>query len=226
MRLMGGRGGLSSVTGSDHPNPARRPPAAATTSTELSRAEALRGLAGTLKDVSSVTGSRQTLRRHLLAASDAERAGDLKTGLNAARLANALAPDDLEVQEVLGRLERARSVEEAPMFEKRALAEEKAGQWSQAALSWLRVVQGRPQDPVSARHCANALLEANLDLKTARDLAVRAMEADPSLVAARTLLARIYVAAGMHSNARRELDAATKLDPGNEIVKNLLRELG
>jgi len=52
------------------------------------------------------------------------------------------------------------------------------------------------------------------------------VDADPTKVTLRTLLARIYVAAGMRSNAKRELEAATKLDPTNEIVKNLLRELG
>lgn len=222
MRLMGGRARPDGTTTSqmDIPNP-KQP-----VSTEASRADVLRGLAGSLRDVSNVTGSGQSLRRHLLAASDAERAGDLKGALSAIKLASALAPDDPRVSAELRRLEGIRSVEEAPMFETRALAEEQAGDWSGAALSWLRVVEGRPTDPVAARRCANALLEANLDLKKARDLAQRAVDHDPGLVDARVLLARIYVAAGMNSSARRELDAATKLDPRNEIVKNLLRQLG
>ena len=157
---------------------------------------------------------------------EAERNGDLKGALAAIRVAMALEPDDPRVANQLARLESLRSVEEAPMFEARALAEEKAGQWNAAALSWLRVVEGRPNDSVVAGRCAFALLEAKLDLKKARDLAQRALDADPNKVTSRTLLARIYVAAGMRSNAKRELEAATKLDPTNEIVKNLLRELG
>ncbi|MCA9575009.1 MAG: DnaJ domain-containing protein [Polyangiales bacterium] len=227
MRLMGGR---RITTGADLPNPlsartttvsqapvARNP--------EVTRGDVLRGLAGSLRDASMVTGSGQ-LRRHLVAAGEAEASGDIKGALGALKLAAGLAPDDATVLGHIQRLEGLRSVEEAPMFEKRALAEEKAGQWSQAALSWLRVVEGRPNDINAARSCANALLEANLDLKKARDLALRVVAVEPERVSSRTLLARIYVAAGMASSARRELDAATKLDPENEIVKNLLRELG
>lgn len=192
----------------------------------VSRSDVLRGLAGSLRDVSNVTGSGVSLRRYLAAAAEAEQAGEMKGALAAIRLALALAPGDQRVMDQFARLEGIRSAEEAPMFEQRALAEEKAGQWSSAALSWLRVVEGRPNDTAAAGRCAAALLEASLDLKKARDLAQRAVDADPTKVTLRTLLARIYVAAGMRSNAKRELEAATKLDPTNEIVKNLLRELG
>lgn len=223
MRLAGGRPREGS---SSNPDIQGVPAPGTGSESGVSRADVLRGLAGSLRDVSSVTGSGQSLRRHLATAVEAEREGNIKGALAALRLALALAPTDQRVADQLSRLESLRSVEEAPMFEARALAEEKAGQWNAAALSWLRVVEGRPNDSVAAGRCAAALLEANLDLKKARDLAQRALDADPNKVTSRTLLARIYVAAGMRSNAKRELDAATKLDPENEIVKNLLRELG
>jgi hypothetical protein len=35
---------------------------------------------------------------------------------------------------------------------------------------------------------------------------------------------RVLLAAGMRLNARRELEKAVKLDPQNEMIKNLLRE--
>lgn len=222
MRLAGGRPRTDSITA----DPVGGPPAGTASESGVGRTEVLRGLAGTLRDVANVTGSGQSLRRHLAAALEAERGGDLKGALAAMRLALALEPNDPRVANQLARLESLRSVEEAPMFEARAQAEEKAGQWNAAALSWLRVVEGRPNDTAAAGRCAAALLEANLDLKKARDLAQRALDADPNKVTSRTLLARIYVAAGMRSNAKRELEAATKLDPANEIVKNLLRELG
>ena len=223
MRLAGGRPRSDNSPRPDVPSG----PAPGTGSEPgVSRADVLRGLAASLRDVSSVTGSGQSMRRHLAAAAEAELAGDMKGALAGLRLAQALAPNEPRVEKELERLEGLRSADEAPMFEQRALAEEKAGNWSAAALAWLRVVEGRPNDAVAAGRCANALLEANLDLKKARDLAQKASDADPNKVTSRTLLARIYVAAGMRSNAKRELEAATKLDPENEIVKNLLRELG
>jgi tetratricopeptide (TPR) repeat protein len=225
MRLAGGRPRQDPSGPPDAPSPSS--PAPGTGSEPgVARADVLRGLAGSLRDASNVTGSGQSLRRHLAAAAEAEQQGNLKGALAALRLAIALVPDDQRVLQQLGRLEALRSAEEAPVFEQRAVAEEKAGQWASAALSWLRVVEGRPSDVNAAARCANALLEGNLDLKKARDLAQRAVDADPNKVTSRTLLARIYVAAGMRSNAKRELEAATKLDPENEIVKNLLRELG
>ncbi|HJL20961.1 MAG TPA: tetratricopeptide repeat protein, partial [Polyangiaceae bacterium LLY-WYZ-15_(1-7)] len=63
------------------------------------------------------------------------------------------------------------------------------------------------------------------DLRVAKDLAQRAVELAPKSLPARILLGRIFIAAGMKANAKRELEEAAKLDPKDEIVKNLLREL-
>jgi cytochrome c-type biogenesis protein CcmH/NrfG len=55
---------------------------------------------------------------------------------------------------------------------------------------------------------------------------VRSQELDPNAFDTLFLLGRIYVGAGMGASARKELEAAAKLDPSHEMVKNLLKELG
>ena len=39
------------------------------------------------------------------------------------------------------------------------------------------------------------------------------------------MLGKVYIAAGLKLNARRVLQAAAKMDPSNEMVENLLRDL-
>jgi Flp pilus assembly protein TadD len=55
--------------------------------------------------------------------------------------------------------------------------------------------------------------------------AQRLCELKPNDLVARRTLGRVYLAAGLQLNARRELERAAALDPDDEIVKNLLREL-
>jgi Flp pilus assembly protein TadD len=114
---------------------------------------------------------------------------------------------------------------QAASFEKQATREERMELWGAAALSWSRVAEGRPDDASAHRRAAFCLWRSNGDLKRARDLALRAIELSSGDIEARITLGRIYLGAGMKLNARREIEAAAKLDPKDEIVKNLLREL-
>ena len=101
----------------------------------------------------------------------------------------------------------------------------KHGKWASAALSWAKVCEGRPNDASAHRHAAQALLKAGGELRGAQKHAQRAIFLAPSDIEARILLAQIYLTVGLKLNARRELDAAAKLDPANEMVKNLLADL-
>ena len=85
---------------------------------------------------------------------------------------------------------------------------------------------GLPTREVKAVHRAvTALLQDGSDLRKARELAQRAVDLRPKNMVGHRILAQVYIAAGMKLNARRELDADLKLDPKDEIVKNLLREV-
>ena len=70
-----------------------------------------------------------------------------------------------------------------------------------------------------------ALFKAGADLRGAQRYAQQAVFLAPSDIEARILLTQIYMTIGLKLNAKRELDAAAKLDPANEMVKNLLADL-
>ena len=98
--------------------------------------------------------------------------------------------------------------------------------WAAASISWAKVADASPEDPRSPARAARALLNAGGDLRKARDYAQRSIALAPDHVETRVLLARIYIEAGMDNSARKELDAAAKLDPRHEMVKNLIKQVG
>jgi curved DNA-binding protein CbpA len=186
---------------------------------------------------SAVKGLQQSLRRsavspsradpvimHLKRAQEAERAGDLLTAASALQNALALEPQRAEIQEEYARVSKAVTRNLAANYEKQARYEEKMGKWAAAASSWDRVAEGRPDDAHAARSAAEAMLKAGGDLHRAQRLAQRAVDIAPSDVTNVVVLGRVLLAAGLRLNARRELEKAVKLDPQNEMIRNLLRE--
>jgi curved DNA-binding protein CbpA len=204
---------------------AERPPSGPPGSREAAREVAGRGLVQALHQAAQLTGGADLVARHLADGLRAERDGKLVEAVNALSLAHAVAPERDDILREQMRVRRLLAVELADKYAKQADYEERHGKWTQAALSWARVCEGRPDDREAHRRTAEALLRSNGDLHRARAYAQRAVELAPDQAATRTLLARVFVAAGLPLNARRELEHAAKLDPGSEVVKNLLREL-
>jgi tetratricopeptide (TPR) repeat protein len=135
-----------------------------------------------------------------------------------------LAPNQRDLQAQYERVSKALTRGLADTYEKQARYEEKKGQWAAAATSWERVLEGRPEDHAAARSAAEALLRGRGDLHKAQRFAQQAVDATPSSAANVVVLGRVFLAAGLKANARRELEKAVKLDPQNEMIKNLLRE--
>jgi tetratricopeptide (TPR) repeat protein len=165
------------------------------------------------------------VERYLRAAQESEGAGDLVGATNALRLALAEAPEREDLKAEHRRLHALMMASLASTYEKQARYEEQQGRWANASLSWSRVSEGRPQDAEAAWRAARALVEAGGDLKQAKRLGERAVQLAPEDPVARRVLGRVFLQAGMRLNALRELQTAAKLDPSDEIVKNLLREL-
>ncbi|MCC7535549.1 MAG: DnaJ domain-containing protein [Deltaproteobacteria bacterium] len=184
-----------------------------------------RDLQRALVSVSQHTGGVSQARRLAQDAKRAEEKGDLVTAANAFRLAKELEPDDREVDAGLQRVSAALRVQMLPEFEKQAAYEERNGDHAAAAISWQRVAAGKPDDPISHGAAARCLRRSGGELKLQQQLARRASELAPNDVELRVLLGQIYLEAEMPLNARRELDAAAKLDPNDETVKKLLAEL-
>jgi hypothetical protein len=187
--------------------------------------ELLRRLARTLKDVGQVTGSQDTLGRVVRSAQAAFSRGELEEAAQLMGKALHQAPDREDLKLEYARISKALAEKLASNYAEQAKFETKAGKWASAALSWSKVCEGRPDDAAAHRHAAFALFKAGGDLRGAQKYAQEAVFLAPEEIEGRILLTQIYMTIGLKLNAKRELEAATKLDPENEIVKNLQADL-
>ena len=200
-------------------------PPVSTTSIAERRDSAIKGLKAALRASTGSASRIDPIVAHFKRAQDAERAGDLLGAASALQSALALDPNRVELQEHYARVSKAVARNLATNYEKQARYEEKMGKWAAAAASWDRVAEGRPEDAAVARSAAEAMLKAGGDLHKAQRHAQRAVDIAPSEVANVVVLGRVLLAAGLRLNARRELEKAVKLDPQNEMIRNLLREV-
>jgi curved DNA-binding protein CbpA len=218
-------GGKGSTPGAKPPS--TQPPAAPGSDGPKERRDSvITGLRRSLRAARAVTDRSGTdpVIAHIKRAKEAEIAGDLMSAASALQSALALDPERREIQEQYERVSRAVSRQLADNYEKQARYEEKMGKWEAAALSWGRVADGRPEDPNAARAAAEAMLKARGDLHRAQKLAQRAVDLVPNSASHLVLLARVFLAVGLRLNAKRELEKAVKLDPQDEMIKNLLNE--
>lgn len=219
-RLAGARPGTSlAAGGASAPTPAEPAPA------ERTKLDMVRDLASTLRSTAAHTGGLDRLTRVLADAQRASQQKDLASAVKHYRLAMALAPDREDIAAVHEELARELAASLAERYEQQAKYEEKHQKWASAATSWAKVVEGRPDDVRALRSTANALLEAKGDLHQARKLAQRAVELAPDDVTARLVLGKIFHAAGLALNARRELEVVRQLDPQNLTAAQLLKEI-
>jgi curved DNA-binding protein CbpA len=205
------------------PSPAVSEPPPAGSSTD--RQQIARQLTRTLIDVGRTSGNSDRLTRALGTAKAAFERGDLAQAVQHMARALALAPERSDIHSEYERLSRmlARSVADA--YTEQAKFEVKQGKWGSAAISWSKVCEGRPDDAAAHRAAALSLLKAGGDMRGAQKYAQRAVHLAPTDIDARLLLAQIHLTVGLKLNAKRELDMAAKLDPENEMVKNLISEL-
>lgn len=191
----------------------------------VDKGQVLRDLASSLKSSAAHTGGLDPAHRHVLSARRAEQAGDLAEAARELRLALATAPERQDLATEHARVSALLAASLSATYEERARYEQRHGKWAAAAISWAKVFEGRPEDSRAARLAAEALVEAKGDLHRAKALAQRAAELAPDDVRGLRTLARVYQAAGLKLNARRVLERAAALDPKDEMVENLLREL-
>lgn len=212
------RGARRTTVGQERPASTPPPPAP-------TRHSLLKGLARSLRSAARITGGSDRVTQHLEHAKKSEESGDLVGAANAYRMAMTIGEgrDDIRVEYERVKAELAASM--AATYEKQAGYEEGFEKWAAAALSWIKVADGRPTDAKPHRRAAAALVRAEGDLRLARDLAQRAVDLAPANASAHRTLGEVFAKAGMTNSARRELQEAAKLDPKDEIVKTLLRDL-
>jgi curved DNA-binding protein CbpA len=186
---------------------------------------ALRDLTRSLKQTAVLTGGVDRADRHIENARVAEAQGDLAAAATALRMAIALDSNRRDLKDHYQRVNSHLRVQLIDIHREQAKYEEDNNMWAAASISWAKVADAAPDDPMAPRRAAKALLAAGGDLRKARDFAIRSLELAADSLDTRLLLARIYIGAGMEASAAKELDEAAKLDPGHEMVKNLRKQL-
>jgi tetratricopeptide (TPR) repeat protein len=185
----------------------------------------LRRLTRTLKDVGHVTGTADVVGRAVKAAQAAYARGDLADAAQLMAKALQVAPEREDLKAEHQRISKALAEKLTAGYIEQAKFEAKSGKWAAAAASWGKVCEGLPEDAEAHRFAAHALFKAGGDLRGAQKYAQQSVFLAPDDIEGRILLTQIYMTIGLKLNAKRELDAAAKLDSENEIVKNLLADL-
>jgi curved DNA-binding protein CbpA len=104
-------------------------------------------------------------KRHAEAGARAVAAGDLQTALTEYQAALHFAPDDAELRAAHAGARRALSERSAESLRRQAHLEERYGHWTEAAESWRRVVDARPDDAQARERFAAAVARSRSNVR-------------------------------------------------------------
>lgn len=204
--------------------PAPAPDKTTTEAPGTKRRDLAASLVTALKGASNLTGGSADALNHIRQARAAVKEEDWLLATNEFRLALSFG----ETPSLLEEYESARmalATEMSETHKKQGMYEEREGRWRAAALSWLKVVEGRPKSREAKLRAARALLECGQDLQKARELVAVVIEEAPDNRRAVLLLAGIYEAAGMTNSAVTQLELARDMDPSDKTIKDRIRAL-
>ena len=163
--------------------------------------------------------------RHKTAGDLAMTHGDVLAAASSYRSALTFLPDDPELVRLHREAQHASATALAETYRKQGAYEEKSGRWPAAANSWTKLADLVPKDAHAQERAGNAILQAKGSLHDAATYAQRAVTIEPKNAEYRKLLATIYLEAGLMKNARRELDAAEQIAPGDVSIAVLAKRL-
>ncbi len=165
------------------------------------------------------------LERYLLAAKVALDRKDLAAAANAYRLAAALAPDDESIVRKAADVQRTASNELSDGFVRQADYEASEGHWVEAAASYVNGCRARPDDPRLHERVAFATLKSGQNARRAVDYARRAVKLAPQVAEYRVTLVRAYVAAGLETSARSEVDRLAEMGSSDAKLRDAVAQL-
>jgi len=156
-------------------------------------------------------------------AESALKANDLVSAANNYRLAIRYT-DDPAVSAAYEETNRKARDLMAEAYLKQARYEEGAQKWREAAISYAKAHDGRPDDPNICERVAETLRREGRDLHRAARFAEMAVQKNPNDGAFRVTLGHVYLDAGLVLRARSELEQATRLAPADNKAKTLLAQ--
>lgn len=141
------------------------------------------------------------------------------------RLAIAFDPENEAYREQFADVQRKAHDERARTLVKQAEAALELRDFPHASSLFEEAVHYRPADPELSIRAARLAWQALGELRRAKELAVHAVELAPDNGSYRRLLGLIYKDAGLAANAKRELEAALRIDPQDAEARAALRGL-
>jgi curved DNA-binding protein CbpA len=129
------------------------------------------------------------------------------------RLAIAFDPANQAYKEAFSDVQRKAHEERAKGLIRQGEGALEMRDYKEAAGFFEEALQFRPFDPELNIRAARLQWQAVGDLRKAKEFAGAACEIEPTNAGHRRTLGQIFKAAGLEANARRELEAALKLDP-------------
>jgi tetratricopeptide (TPR) repeat protein len=137
----------------------------------------------------------------------------------------AFDPENEGYRERFPDVQRRAHEERARALVKQGEAALELRDFNQASQLFEEAVHYRPADAELAIRAAKILWQALGELRRAKELAMHAVELEPENGGYRRVLGQIYRAAGLTANAKRELEAALRVDPRDAEAKSELRRL-
>ena len=153
------------------------------------------------------------------------QAGRWLEAAGAVRLAIAFDAENAAYRETFPDVQRKAHDERAKHLLKLGEGALEMRDFAEALEHFGEALQYRPGDAELAARAARLAWQAAGDLKRAKELAAQAVEVAPDDGSHRRLLGQIYQAAGLTANAKRELEAALRLDAQDKEAKRALRSL-
>ena len=141
------------------------------------------------------------------------------------RLAIAFDPANQAYKEAFSDVQLKAHEERAKLLTKQGEAALDMRNYQEAAGFFEEALQFRSFDPELNIRAARLQWQAVGNLRKAKEFAAAACEIEPTNADYRRTLGQIFKAAGLTSNARRELEAAMKLDPKDAEARAELRSL-
>lgn len=141
------------------------------------------------------------------------------------RLAIAFDAANQAYKEAFGGVQRKASEERGQKLVREAERALELRDGREALRLYEEALHHRPHDPEANYEAARLAFALGEDLRRAKEYAARACECAPENPVYRRTLGQIYKAAGLTANARRELEAALRLDPTDASSRSELRSL-
>ena len=143
----------------------------------------------------------------------------------AVRLAIAFDPDNSAYRESFPDIQRKAHDERAKHLVKQAEGALELRDYQLALDHFEEALHYRPADGELAYRSAKLSMQVSGDLKRAKEFAAQAVEVAPDKCEYRKMLAGVYAAAGLRANAKREYEAALRIDANDKEAKSALRSL-